>query len=69
MRPRYIDITVPVYPGMRTWPGDPEDRYREGTIVGVELGAHTGTHVDAPRHYLVEGPTVEQLALDDLCGP
>ncbi len=69
MRPRYIDITVPVYPGMRTWPGDPEVRFREGTIVGVELGAHTGTHVDAPRHYLVEGPTVEQLALDDLCGP
>lgn len=69
MKPHYIDVTVPVFPGMRTWLGDPPVAFHEGPITGIEFGAHTGTHVDAPRHYVAGGRTVEQLDLDDLCGP
>jgi arylformamidase len=34
----------------------------------ITLGAHTGTHVDAPYHFLADGPTVEQLPLEILLG-
>ena len=66
---RLIDITFPICPRMQVWPGDPEIRFHPGAVVRVELGAHTGTHVDAPRHYVEDGATVDQLDLADLCGP
>lgn len=33
------------------------------------IGSHTGTHIDAPRHFLEDGATVEQLPLDIFIGP
>lgn len=42
------------------------DEYTESW---VNLDAHTGTHVDAPRHFLPDGPTIEQLDLSALMGP
>ena len=69
MKSRYIDITVPVFPGMQTWPGDPRVQFSEGPVARIEFGAHTGTHVDAPKHYLPHGRSVEQLDLNALCGP
>jgi arylformamidase len=33
------------------------------------LGTHTGTHIDAPRHFIPGGETVETIALDRLNGP
>ncbi|WP_245581513.1 cyclase family protein [Octadecabacter arcticus] len=35
----------------------------------IVLGTHTGTHMDAPRHFIPGGETVENIALDQLCGP
>ncbi|HEY3997545.1 MAG TPA: cyclase family protein, partial [Candidatus Xenobia bacterium] len=37
-------------------------------VSALELGAHTGTHVDAPLHFIPGGKTVEQLSLDVLMG-
>jgi arylformamidase len=73
-----IDISVPIRPGMVTYPGDPVVRLeRVSTIAGgdvanisrVDLGVHTGTHVDAPLHFIDGAPAVEELALDVLVGP
>lgn len=42
-----------------------KDGVRESTI---ELSSHTGTHVDAPSHFLRDGITIDQMPLEDLMG-
>jgi arylformamidase len=75
--PRLIDVTVPLKSGMPTFPGNPEfelqavKRIAEGASSNVSrlvLGTHTGTHVDAPRHFFDNGVTVDALALELLIG-
>ena len=55
-------------------PGDIRPRFREvdtGQYRETEmtLGSHTGTHIDAPSHYLEGGETVDQIPLPTLVGP
>jgi arylformamidase len=73
-----IDISVPIRPGMVTYPGDPTvtlERVKslaDGDAVNLsrlDLGAHTGTHVDAPLHFIEGAPATEALPLDVLVGP
>ena len=75
---RVIDISLTITPEMPVWPEDkPVDMHRvskieEGDIANVTYlaaSAHTGTHVDAPYHFLPDGNTVEDLPLDALVGP
>lgn len=72
-----IDVSVPVRPGMITYPGDPEVRLErvssiaDGDVVNLsrlDFGVHSGTHVDAPLHFVDGGPSVESLPLDVLVG-
>ena len=72
-----IDISVPLLPGMPVWPGDgdfrivPVKRMATGdknNVSRLDCGVHTGTHVDAPWHFLEDGSTVEQLPLDMMIG-
>jgi arylformamidase len=74
----WIDVSVPVRDGMIVYAGDPEVRIERVTDISrgdpanvsrMELGAHTGTHVDAPLHFLDGAPGVDRLALDALIGP
>ena len=74
----YIDVTVRLAAGMPVYPGNPEfelqpiKRIAEGGSSNVSklvLGTHTGTHVDAPKHFIDDGATAEQLPLDVLIGP
>jgi arylformamidase len=70
----WIDISRPLESGMPQWPGDPPFTFGRTVDDGVSLTmlslcAHTGTHVDAPLHYLEGGAAVESLALDALIGP
>lgn len=71
------DISIPLTPQIVTWPGEPGPvRVVNGTIAqnGSEtstltLGSHTGTHIDAPRHFvasMTEG--VDSVPLDQLTG-
>jgi arylformamidase len=62
---------------MPIWPGDPQlevglaDAIADGAeanVTRVTLGAHTGTHVDAPVHFLQGADGVEALPLDALVG-
>lgn len=40
--------------------------FEESTIC---MGSHTGTHIDAPRHFIKDGKTINQITLDQLNGP
>lgn len=39
------------------------------TLSKYDLGAHSGTHLDAPMHFMKEGASIDQLALSSLIGP
>lgn len=74
---RTYDVTLTITRDMPVWPGDTPPRLvRTGSIdqgdnsntSELTLSVHTGTHVDAPDHFLNNGKTVEQLSLDMLVG-
>jgi arylformamidase len=76
--PRILDISVPVVNGGLVYPGNPEIRIEphselargaSSNLSQICFGSHTGTHVDAPRHFFEAGRPVDQLPLDVLVGP
>lgn len=73
-----LDISVPIRPGMVTYPGDPTvtlervSALAEGAAANIsrlDFGVHTGTHVDAPAHFIDGAPAAERLPLHVLVGP
>jgi arylformamidase len=75
---KIIDISVPVHTGMVTYPGDPEVRLERvkaiadgesANISELDLGVHSGTHVDAPVHFIEGAAGTDELPLDVLNGP
>ena len=75
---RLIDISMEVYSGMMVWPGDDGvdlhrvQKLEEGAhsnLSRLVCGVHTGTHVDAPFHFIPGGKTIEQVPLEALIGP
>ena len=71
-----LDISVPIHPGMLHWGRRPEIEIVESRSAGQpsnvsrwRIGAHTGTHIDAPAHFVDGGKTVDQLDLTALIGP
>jgi arylformamidase len=71
------DISVTIDQDLPVWPGDPPvniqrvEKIEEGAnanVSRIEMGAHTGTHVDAPYHFLMDGSRVDTLPLDVLLG-
>jgi arylformamidase len=63
---------MPVYPGEPTPLLEPTSRMERGDSYNVSrltLSTHTGTHIDAPLHFLVGGMPVDQLPVDVLVGP
>jgi arylformamidase len=72
------DISMDIEPGMLYWrDGKPPEviavhRLADGAESEVSrwlIGAHTGTHIDAPRHFVADGLTVDKLPLETLVGP
>lgn len=73
-----IDASVPIRSGMPVWPGDAPvnleltSSIADGDACNVTLArfsVHTGTHVDAPAHFIAGGGGVEGLPLGALIGP
>jgi arylformamidase len=71
------DVTLAISPEMPVWPGDPAvvleqvssmDAGAHDNVSRLACGVHTGTHVDAPHHFMNDHRTVESLALDILVG-
>lgn len=76
--PTFYDISVPISPRLPIYRGDPPvavelahamARGDLADVSRIDLGAHTGTHVDAPSHFLPGARTVDQLPLEALVGP
>jgi arylformamidase len=74
----WIDISVTIKPGMAHWPGNPEIRVEKmlaierGDVCNVSvlsLGSHTGTHMDAPLHFIDGGKSLDKMPLDATLGP
>ena len=75
---RPIDVSVTIRPSMPVYAGDPGvaielakaiERGDPANVSRLELGAHTGTHVDAPRHFIPDGEGASELALEPFIGP
>jgi len=77
MNPEWIDISVPLANGMVHWPGDaPFERLKtlaladgdECNLSEIRTSAHTGTHMDAPLHYLENGLTIDAMPISATVG-
>jgi arylformamidase len=75
--PRLVDVSVVLAPGLATYPGNPEfeitpvKRIANGDSSNnsrLVMGTHTGTHVDAPRHFFDDRLGVDSLSLELLIG-
>lgn len=75
---RLYDISVPVRSGGLIYPGnpaisiEPQQSISQGAganVSRISFGSHTGTHVDAARHFIDDGRTVDRIPLDRLVGP
>lgn len=73
------DVTVPITNSMTVWPGDPSvqlsaqshlsrDKTHTVRLTAIEMGSHTGTHIDAPLHMIEEGKRLQELPLETLTG-
>jgi arylformamidase len=75
--PDYYDITVPLFNELPTYPGDPGIQISDwrslakgdsANVSVASFGAHSGTHVDAPAHFIPGGEVVENLPFESLIG-
>jgi arylformamidase len=75
----WYDISVPLKQGMPPFPTDPFPpkiyRYHDRalgakvTMSVLEIISHTGTHIDAPLHFIADGSTISDMPLDATIGP
>lgn len=75
---RIYDVSVPIHDGGLVYPGNPEIHISlqqsialgaGANVSNLSFGSHTGTHVDAKRHFFNDGPGVDQIPLETLMGP
>ena len=66
------DISLTYTEDLPTWPGDPNIQLKQissiengemANVTHLSMCAHSGTHVDAPDHFLGNGKTVERVPL------
>lgn len=73
---RFIDLSVPLNEDTPVYPGDPKIKITTAGILekdGYEdhyvcVGTHTGTHVDAPRHMVLGGKSLDEIPVEHFCG-
>lgn len=74
---KYIDISVPISPNLPVWPGSPPIKFTKtldlekgdsANDTSLNFSVHTGTHVDAPIHFIHNGKSIDKILLDTLIG-
>ncbi len=74
---RIYDVTVGISPQLPVWPGDPPVQLERmqaiasganANVSRLACGVHTGTHVDAPLHFIDGASGVDSLPLKLLTG-
>jgi arylformamidase len=77
MDSEWIDISVPLKTGMVHWPDNPPVRIERAMDIGrgdhanvstISMGSHTGTHMDAPVHFLQSGRGIDKLPMSVAIG-
>jgi arylformamidase len=75
---RYFDVTIAISESVPIYEGDPAasvdgvkaiERGDGANVSALCFGAHTGTHVDAPNHFIEGTRRVDELDVDKLIGP
>lgn len=74
---RIVDLSHPVDDHTPVYPGDPEPSFTPAATIAedgynvlhVRMGSQTGTHLDAPYHFLEDGARLDELDLGLLCAP
>ncbi|MEM6770770.1 MAG: cyclase family protein, partial [Bacteroidota bacterium] len=74
----WIDVTYPIFKNMTGWPDQPPaDFYMLSSIHGgdqakvtmLHFSAHSGTHMDAPNHFMAEGIDIGNAPINVGLGP
>lgn len=75
---KIYDITLTITPDIPVWPGDVKvqlervkkiEEGAEDNLSKMTLGVHTGTHMDAPYHFVANGKKIDELPLEMMVGP
>lgn len=78
MADSWIDVSVPLHDGMVHWPDNPPvsiqrtmsmERGDVCNVTKMSLGVHTGTHMDAPIHWIPDGAGMDAMPPDATIGP
>lgn len=73
----WVDVSVPIRGGMVHWPDNPPIELKRtmdvargdpATVSHLSLGVHSGTHVDAPVHFVADAAGVEDIPWEGLIG-
>ncbi len=73
----WIDISVPLRDAMVHWPGDPPVNIKRVKNIGsgdrvnlsmISMSSHSGTHVDAPLHFIEHGEGIDRMPLNVMVG-
>jgi arylformamidase len=72
----FHDLTHLIYPSMPTYPGELQPEFQPFFKLGKDkvnvtkliMGSHTGTHLDAPRHFISDGNSVDKIPLQKFIG-
>lgn len=73
---KMVDLSHRLRTGSTVYPGDPRIRLSPAAtieedgfaVTSVEMGSHSGTHVDAPSHTIAKGRTMSDVAIERLVG-
>jgi kynurenine formamidase len=73
---RFVDLSWPITAGTSIFPDDPVPHIEVFSTIesigynlfNVSVGTQTGTHVDAPYHFLYSGDTIDKMELDYFFG-
>lgn len=73
---QYIDLSITIQSNMPYYPGDPAPSVAPALTIAedgchvmhLNIGSHTGTHVDAPSHFIPGGKTIDTIPLDRFIG-
>ena len=73
----WIDVSVSLHSGMVHWPDNPPveieralsiERGDAANVSEISMGAHTGTHMDGPLHFVREGRGLDEMPLTATIG-
>ncbi|MDD4875997.1 MAG: cyclase family protein [Dehalococcoidales bacterium] len=77
LKKSWVDISIPLKDGMVHWPDDPPvvikrigniENGDAANLSVLSMGAHSGTHVDAPLHFVKNGEGIDHIPLDTVIG-